>query len=403
MKQENHERPPISSNANQRGILEPNNTTAFGQPRANGYSKLKVIRVKPQPIALPDHISAKLNAKPQRQRSSSQSDTLLPPKVQPAHKVTSLSQDDILLDSGVNDNAAAAQMLTGISLEEHEADVFDILPARPPSNGFMYSSMTSLNSLDDILVAPPPMFSGESVTQDGTELETSEIESEIVSTSMSLSKQLQDSTTAMKKPVPKARSRQANNNPAVRQFHVGHMTIEPSHVTSTTIHVNSKPLQQLPKVMDDSINPSLIDRNSTESNDTGYTSGASPGFVVEDKNSASNSSMQEFKLQFSDELDTTAQTDGPATTSTSTAGLPNREKGKSSSDKHLNFQLSQTSVTSTASDFVRFYVPVIFYKPGSKAGKFIRSSPTNGGSSWFSLEVCLVEDSDELIKVSVYI
>ena len=79
--------------------------------------------------------------------------------------MTSLSQDDI------NDNAAAAQMLTAFPLDE--ADVFDVLPARPPSDRFMYSSRTSLNSLDNI-IEPPDMFNldntvpGDSYTELGS-------------------------------------------------------------------------------------------------------------------------------------------------------------------------------------------------------------------------------------------
>ena len=46
-------------------------------------------------------------------------------------------------------------MLTVFPLDE--ADVFDVLPARPPSDGFMYSSRMSLNSLDNI-IEPPDMF-----------------------------------------------------------------------------------------------------------------------------------------------------------------------------------------------------------------------------------------------------
>ena len=36
-------------------------------------------------------------------------------------------------------------------------DVFE-LPARPPSDSFLYNSVTSLNSHDNILVDPPAMF-----------------------------------------------------------------------------------------------------------------------------------------------------------------------------------------------------------------------------------------------------
>ena len=394
---------PASTKPYQRIKPEPKVTSDIGQRRANSYSKLTVMGVKSQPnttasVALPDHIAAKLKKnKPQRKRSNSQSDTLtkeLPTTYLP---VTSLSQDDILME---NDNAAAA--LTGIPLEE--ADVFDILPARPPSNGFMYASSTSLNSLDNILVEPPPMFSEGSVTGDGTKLEPPQIELEPhqphneseVSSRGSPSKQGSANGTRKPVPTPRTKNREAiHRDRVVRQFHVGHMTIEPSHVTSTTINTNSKSLQ-----LDA---PSLVDRSSTESNDTGYTSGASPGCAPEDKDS-SNTCVQEFKLKFKDDGEDTPSL------STSSGSLSSREKGKHSGigayDKQLSIQLSQSSITSSASDYARFYIPLIFYKPESKTDRAgllnsFRSSPTTGASNVFSLQVCLVEDSEELLKVSL--
>ena len=384
---------------------EPRDDNLIGQRRANSYSKLMVMGVKTQPSAttvmLPEHLSAHLNAK-KRQRSSSQSDLLHPNKSQLIHNVTSLSQDDILMESTINDNAAAAQMLTGYPLDE--ADVFDILPARPPSDGFMYSSRTSLNSLDNIL-APPDMFNEADRMTPGdhhyAELEISgtEPQTELELSRTNLSGK-QSSATGLKRPVARVRSREANQ-PAVRQFHVGRMTIEPSHVTSTTvIHTSSKPLQ-LHKT-DDTLDPNLVDRNSTESNDTGYTSGASPSYASGDKNST-QTGMQEFNLKFKDDIETIS--DIPPVSTPSEPPLI-RDKGKLSSfDKQLSFQLSQTSITSTSSDYIRFYVPLIFYKPGSRLdrGKVIRKSlsPTTGGSNMFSLQVCLVEDSEDLIKVSI--
>ena len=388
---------------------EPRDDRLIGQRRANSYSKLSVIGVKSQPMAtnvtLPEHISSLLNAK-KRQRSSSQSDLLDSNKSQLTHNMTSLSQDDILMESNINDNAAAAQMLTAFPLDE--ADVFDVLPARPPSDGFMYSSRTSLNSLDNI-IEPPDMFNVDNTVpvDHYTELGSSsgmESQSKLEPLSSSSSgagtnPSKQSSTPGLKKPVPKARSKIASQ-PAVRQFHVGHMTIEPSHVTSTTvIHTNSKPLQ-LNKI-DDSLDPNLVDRNSTESNDTGYTSGASPSYVTETKDTTENPGMQEFKLEFKEESE--AISDIPPVNTPQSGYLTRDHKGKFGSfDKQLSVQLSQTSITSTSSDYVRFYVPLIFYKPGGRMERtrvVSSSSPTAGGSNMFSLQVCLVEDSEDLMKV----
>ena len=401
-----------SSQPNQRINIEPEprDERLIGQRRANSYSKLSVIGVKSQPLAtnvtLPEHISSLLNTKKKRQRSSSQSDLLESSKSHLTHNMTSLSQDDILMETAINDNAAAAQMLTAFPLDE--ADVFDILPARPPSDGFMYSSRTSLNSLDNI-IEPPDMFSdvGNPVPGDHyTELESaaevqlppSKLESSSASGTITSGKQ--SSSIDLKKPVPKARSKIPSQPAAVRQFHVGHMTIEPSHVTSTTvIHTNSKPLQ-LSKI-DDGLDPNLVDRNSTESNDTGYTSGASPSYATENKRTTVSPNMQEFKLEFQDE--TEVLSDIPPIVNTPQPGFSIRDKGKLGSfDKQLSVQLSQTSITSTSSDYVRFYVPLIFYKPGGKVERarvVSSSSPVAGGSNMFSLQVCLVEDSEDLMKV----
>ena len=297
--------------------------------------------MKSQPMAtnvtLPKHISSLLNAK-KRQRSSSQSDLLDSNKSQLMHNMTSLSQDDILMESNINDNAAAAQMLTAFPLDE--ADVFDVLPARPPSDGFMYSSRTSPNSLDNI-IEPPDMFnvdntvSGDRYTELGSSSgmePRSKLEPLSSSSGAGTNSSKQSSTPGLKKPVPKARSKIASQ-PAVRQFHVGHMTIEPSHVTSTTvIHTNSKPIQ-LNKI-DDSLDPNLVDRNSTKSNDTGYTSGASPNYVTENKDTRENPGMQEFKLEFKEESE--AISDIPLV-NTPQSGYLTRDKGKFGSfDKQLS-------------------------------------------------------------------
>ena len=85
-------------------------------------------------------------------------------------------------------------------------DVFE-LPARPPSDSFLYNSVTSLNSLDNILVDPPAMFDSDDKGE-------------------------RDDTSSELR-----RNNEQTNSPN-----------------------------------------STADRNSTESNDTGYTSSASPSY-----------------------------------------------------------------------------------------------------------------------------
>ena len=67
-------------------------------------------------------------------------------------------------------------------------------------------------------------------------------------------------------------------------------------------------------------------------------------------------------------------------------------------DKQLSFHLSQSSITSTSSDYVYSVLGATHLLQTCKRG---RKGWTTGGSNLFSIQVCLVEDSEELIKVSI--
>ena len=62
-----------------------------------------------------------------------------------SNQLTTCSSSGGNVNNNIMACAAAALMLTAFSLDE--PDVFDILPAHPLSDGFMYSTRTSLNSL----------------------------------------------------------------------------------------------------------------------------------------------------------------------------------------------------------------------------------------------------------------
>ena len=163
-------------------------------------------------------------------------------------------------------------------------EVFE-LPACPPSDFFLYNSVTSLNSLDNILVDPLAMFdSNDKGERDdtGSELRW---------------------------------NNEQTNNPN-----------------------------------------STADRNNTESNDTGYTSSASPGY------------HDRHKLSITDEFDEDSE-------------LPEiRDTFQQASQT----EQSQTSTLSNAStDNIHQYVPLVFYCP--RVGK---------DASLFVVQVCLVENSD---------
>ena len=167
------------------------------------------------------------------------------------------------------------------------------LPARSPSDSFLYNSVTSLNSLDNILVDPPAMFdSDDKGDRDdaGSELRW---------------------------------NNEQTNSPN-----------------------------------------STADRNSTESNDTGYTSSASSGY------------HDRHKLSITDEFDEDSE-------------LPEiRDTFQQASQT----EQSQTSTLSNAtSDNIRQYVPLVFYCPR-----------VDKDASLFAVQVCLVKNSDELVKVLTF-
>ena len=168
-------------------------------------------------------------------------------------------------------------------------DVFE-LPACLPSDSFLYNSITSLNSLDNIFVDPPAMFDSDDKGERddaGSELR---------------------------------RNNEQTNSPN-----------------------------------------STADCNSTESNDTGYTSSASRGY------------HDQHELSVTDEFDVDSEL--PEITDTFQQASQTEQ--------------SQTSTLSNASsDNIRQYVPLVFYCP--RVGK---------DASLFAVQVCLLENSDELVKV----
>ena len=134
------------------------------------------------------------------------------------------------------------------------------------------------------------------------------------------------------------------------------------------------------------------DRNSTESNDTGYTSGhgASPG--CQDRKNLST--VEEFGAAESENL-ATASSDSnakstavPASPQDVLADLSISSVRNSQSGNSIHH--SQTSLTST--DSVRCYIPLVFQRKG-RGGRGSRK-----GVSIY-IAVCLVENSDQIIKV----
>ena len=134
------------------------------------------------------------------------------------------------------------------------------------------------------------------------------------------------------------------------------------------------------------------DRNSTESNDTGYTSGhgASPGY--QDRKNLST--VAEFGTVESESLATTSSdsnaksTAAPAPPQDILADLSISSVRTSQSGNSIHH--SQTSLTS--SDSVRCYIPLVFQRKG-RGGRGSRKDVS------ICIAVCLVENSDQIIKV----
>ena len=128
-------------------------------------------------------------------------------------------------------------------------------------------------------------------------------------------------------------------------------------------------------------------RHSTESCDTGYTSGQSPGFSERNNLTTVNEFPQASAAEF------------PSTSEKNKEGTPSELSASMGSiqNSHSGYSIrhSQTSFAST--DSIRFYVPFVFQKSG-RAAKLGRSSSKTA----LFLHVCLVENSDHLIKVRLY-
>ena len=98
------------------------------------------------------------------------------------------------------------------------------------------------------------------------------------------------------------------------------------------------------------------DRHSTESNDTGYTSSTSPGY------------QERSKINI--------------------AELGVREQRRVSTEKRLGGVHRVSNASCSSEVGMRHYIPLVFHSVGQ-----------GGNSNTFSLQVCLVENSEELIKV----
>lgn len=243
-----------------------------------------------------------------------------------------------------------------------DQDVID-LPSRPPSNNLQYGSQTSLDILD---VDPPDMFS-------------------------SVDQPMSDPTSPGKSKRKLSRTRKIGNNAPSSLSAEGSLNGksdaegdakkpkdgEDSEENSASISEDSKHHANQSTSSSSSNVAPAPDRDSTESSDTGYTSSTSPGYSEQTRG-------QKPKLNFPP--DGLGQDDGGK--AISKAGSLQKTPWKSS----LRSIPSLNSLTSISSEMSRFYIPLVFHSPR------VEGAGVNQDPNLFSVQVCLVENTDELIK-----
>lgn len=114
------------------------------------------------------------------------------------------------------------------------------------------------------------------------------------------------------------------------------------------------------------------DRDSTESSDTGYTSSTSPGYQERSKEPKI---IEEF-------VDNASSAESGTSTPKANSNF-----------KKANSIRSVSSVSSISSDTSRYYIPLVFHSPRVNGS-------TQTDTNLFTIQVCLVENSEELIKAS---
>ena len=129
------------------------------------------------------------------------------------------------------------------------------------------------------------------------------------------------------------------------------------------------------------------DRDSTESSDTGYTSSTSPGYQEHNNTNGmiSNRKEEEAKKECN-KLSELREDISPNGSGSSTP---------KSNLVHNGHSRSVHSLTSISSDISRFYIPLVFYSSKTE-GSGVDQDPNH-----FTIQVCLVENSDELLKASI--
>ena len=239
------------------------------------------------------------------------------------------------------------EMYSPLRFVETEALVSPALLPAPANDLFMDFSQ---NSLDNILVDPPEMFCAET--------EQSSI----------------NPATAFVLGSPRAKRKLSRTSWNSTIGNTNDILSEP---------VPNNKGDSIPKyqqnVSDDIPDPTT-DRNSTESNDTGYTSSTSPRYQ-------NQINSQQHQQELKDQQSKKDFNDGVFPNGRSTP-IPEEEL-------RTGALKSRHSLISVSSDMARFYVPFVFHSK-----KVVKDTANmRVDSNMFCVQVCLVENSEDLIRV----
>ena len=271
------------------------------------------------------------------------------------------------------------------------------LPARPSSEVFAEFSQ---NSMDDLVIPPPPTFCAGEDQESGDFSSGTTFQLDSPSSKPKLTR-TQDVTKTILLSEDASGSK-SNNGDSVDQKPV------PSVANNSVPDVEQKrSLNFIPE--------SGINRNSTDSNDTGYTS-TSPGYqntitpqqqnqktsVQNQETQHQNKLLQQQKKQLlphhyepvTDYRENFNAGISPEGRSTPIAQEDQRVVA-AAAGVGLKSYSSTHSLSSNCSDVSRLYVPLVFHS--KKVPGAVAHDP-----HMFCVQVCLVENSEELIRVSVY-
>ncbi len=368
---------------------------------ANTYSRVTVLGTKEDSHDSMDSFHVPERAPRARIRSNSQ------PVIALLRRKPSLMEDSEAERREENRNTSMEAMQMRWDIEDVHSTSLPLdtdfilpsdLPARPSSEVF---TELSQNSMDDLVIPPPEIFGAGA-------------EEDIISTHS-------ETTFKLESPRFKPKLSRTQNVSKTKLFvNGGNINGKEDETGDSSSKMDSQgklrdcmSADEQHKTLTGPPPPeSVVNRNSTDSNDTGYTS-TSPGYL----NSASLQHQQKNKphsqdgeaylqdkkhpiglsdhehsaLKYRDSFNAGISPDGRSTPiGQEPAGIGNGALGSYSSCH---------SLASTSSDVSRTYVPLVFF---SKQSLFGGGSGVGGhyDPSKFCIQVCLVENSEDLIKVS---